>query len=324
MVLEANRAQPEPGVSIMRGKDGELPMVAMSISGEDSSGDLLRQEQRESFRYGLMTPFRGQTRTYSIKTLRSGAEHGFVEKIGDCNFKVISEYAFLTATIDRLYRSVYPGRATRNPELTTKRILQSLSHPRTILELILYGEEPVGYGIFPRLDIGGEPVLYSSRAILPEHIQEGLGTHILGRAIVQHRRESARRRPLHNGFLMTQRWESIKSLEGLKERDLVEKIQPIDEPFDEEGAKLLFIVHSQVRVNSRGIESTGRSRRELIEVGLNENLEIPKDGTRGSEIFHKIVNRPPEGAGVNLYDGDVVYVRFIIPEATEAEAISGK
>lgn len=266
--------------------------------------------------------FSGRTRSYTVKTFKSGAEHGFV-RVSAQQFQPIEEFAPLVGIIHNLYCDVYPERARRNPELTAQRILQSLSHPRTILELILCGEKPVGYGIFPKLDVGGEPVLYSSRAILAQHIQEGLGTHILGEAIVQARKESARckRRPLRSGFLMTQKWESIRSLEVLKERGLVGTIQPIDKPFDSEGEKLLFMVHSQMRINSTGIELTGRSRRELIEVGFNENAEIPREGTRGWEIFQKIVSRQPEGAGVNLFDGDVLYVRFTIsPEILSLEA----
>lgn len=287
---------------------------AMSTDRESSPRDVLGHESGSSTgkicNGGTLTNFSGKTRVYTVKTIKSGAEHGFVDKIDD-RFQIIPGYADLVKIVDGIHRDVYPDRARRNPELTTTRILRSLSNPRTILELLLYEGAPVGYGIFPRFDFG----MYSSRAILAKHVREGGGTYMLEKAIILQRKEGERwNRPLHDGFLMTQRWESIRSLEKLKEKGLVGKIQPIDEPFDAEGAALLFKAHSQVFVSSKGIELTGRSRGELSEVGYNENLDPPKEGTRASETFKKIVNRPPEGAGVNVFVGDVLYVRFTIPE----------
>lgn len=264
---------------------------------------------------GETTSFRGRTRLYTIRMFRSGSEHGFVTRIDEDNFKLNPELVPLVKTVDDLYQRVYPERTKRNPELTTKRILKSLSNPRTLLYLILHEGVAVGYGIFPRLDSDGESIFYSSRAILPEHVQEGAGTHILELGIRRHRKETTRlSRPLHDGFLMTQRWESIRSLEKLRDRGIIGKIQPIEEPFDERGVGLLYVVHAQVRVNSTGIDRTGRSRGELSEVGYNENLGAPRAGTKAEDIFNRITSNPPRGAGVNPFNGDVLYVRFTIPQ----------
>lgn len=215
-----------------------------------------------------------------------------------------------------LYAAVYPERARRNPELTTDRVLKSLSYPRTILMFALHEEVPVGYGIFPRLDIEGRPVLYSSRGYVLDHEREGIGTHVLERAIELHRRESARaRRPLFDGMLMTQNWYSIRSLEHLRDSGVIEKIQSLDEPYDDEGKIILYGVHSKVFVASTAIEDSGLSRGELREVGRNEAAIVPEEGTRAHEIYQKMVLRPPYGIGLSPHAGDVWYLRFTFPRA---------
>lgn len=303
-------------------------MIAENRNDHQCSSDCCSPNRKPPFKGGLITPFTGKTRVYSIKTIYSGSEQGFVKK-NDSGYKVNPGYECLVAIIDDLYRHVYPERAKRNPELTTERILKGLSYPRTILELILYEDIPVGYGGFPRLDIDGEPVLYSSRTILSEHVQEGVGTHILEKAIELQRKKAARThgRPLRNGMLMTQNYGSIRSLEILQERGAIERIQPIGEPFDQEGKRILYRVHSMVFVASDAIEATGCSRGELREVGINETAVSPKEGTRGWFVQQKMVLHPPYGAGINILAGDVLYVRYIIPERQnpqEAFILSGK
>lgn len=262
---------------------------------------------------GEVTHFSGKTKEYDIKTIKSGAFRAFVTGNELMGYEAVPDCKEVVETVDNLYRLVYPLRAKRNPELTTRRVLKSLSHPRTTLELILDEGEPVGYGVFPILDINGTPVLYSSRAILKEHTREGIGTHILEKVIESHKRASARtQKPLREGMLMTQKWESIRSLEELKMRGIIDKIQPFDEPYDQEGKRILFGVHSLMFVGSSGIEETGVSHAEVEEVGPNETATIPEEGSRGWQIQQKMVLHPPNGAGLNLQAGDMQYVRFTL------------
>lgn len=261
---------------------------------------------------------------YEIVTYRSGSEGSFVRKVENNGYSVDTECADLVETVRRLYIAVYPERARRNPTLTDLRIQKGLSYPRTVLELIKHRGVPVGYGIFPRFDIEGEPVLYSSRAIISTHEKEGLGTHILERAIAIHNTAVHRgqHRPLLEGMLMTQKWESIRSLEHLQERGVVDKIQPIGEDYDEQGKRILYGVHAKVFVSSAAIDERGVSKGELREVGMNEVIRFPQEGTRGYEIQQKLVNHPPYGLGLNLAAGDVVYVRFTLPRSIVAAAVS--
>ncbi len=269
------------------------------------------------------TSFTGKSRGgYEIETYKSGIEVCFVRKIDNNGYLTIPGCAGLVKVVRDLYIAVYPERARRNPDLTITRMMRSLSYPRTVLELVKYQGIPVGYGIFPRLDIDGEPVLYSSRALIAEHEREGLGTHILERAISFHRRATViGHKQLLEGMLMTQNWQSIRSLEHLQERGIVDKIQPIGEPFNEQGKRMLYGVHSRVFISSAAIEETGLSIGELREVGVNETVSPPQEGTRAWEIYETMVNRPPRGLGLNPYAGDVVYVRFTFPRSAAAAIV---
>lgn len=283
-------------------------------SPEGNNSGLVSPYGEPLFSGGISTAFNGKTKAYTVETYRSGSEHGFTRKTGEHIYQEIPEHSGLVATIGNLYREVYPGRFRRNPELTLERVSKSLSNPRTILELVRYQGVPIGYGIFPRLLIGidEEPVLYSSRAFTTEHEGEGLGTHVLERAIRLHKAEGARaRRPLRYGMLMTQNWYSLVTLEKLKEKGLIEKIQPFDEPLNK---RLLYGVHSLVFISSSAIEETGLSRGELVEVGPNETVAAPRYDTRAYVFYEKMTQRPPRGSGVNTNAGDVQYVGMVYPE----------
>ncbi|MBI4038698.1 hypothetical protein HY384_01950 [Candidatus Daviesbacteria bacterium] len=290
------------GVEVIRNGENDLPGMNPHPNPESP------------FKGGPASIFQGSTRLYEIQTIRSGSEHGFVEKT-NIGYEVIPGHEALVSIIDGLYRGVYPNRSKRNPELTTERVLKSLSYPRTILLLASYQREPVGFGIFPRFYIGDEPVLYSSRAILPEHEQEGLGTFFLKRGIELHQIACLRtKKPLLNGVLMTQSAYSVLSLENLRRDGIIEKIQPFEEPYDKEGKRILYGVHALVFVSSAAIEDTGVSRGELIEVGINEAFTTPTEGTRAWNRYLTMVLRPPAGVGMSPQAGDVVYTRFIIPK----------
>ncbi len=300
--MEMDGPQPEP-------KDLGLQPRLEGLESQDRPVPQFPKEET--------TFFRGRTRLYVVKMYRSGSDRVFVRKIDEEHFEIYPESLSLVEKHDANYRDVYPERARRNPIVTRNRILQGLSYPRTLqYEIYEQGTQiQAGDGTFTRMDAGPESFITSSRAIREEHVHEGIGTHILELAIRRHKREAVRRkRPLNEGFLMTQRWESIESLRKLKEKGIIDKIQPIDESFDEKGKRFLYIAHAQMRMKSTGIDLTGRSAGELIELGWNENLDIPEEGTEAKEIFDKMVLRPPRGAGVSFFNGDVLYVRWTMPD----------
>lgn len=268
------------------------------------------------FGRGVVTDFVGKNADlYTIETYKSGSENSFVKQVG-VGYIEAPGYDGLVATLMGIYEAVYPERTKRNPVLTLDRMIRTLSHPRTILEIIRHeGVIPVGYGIFPKLDVWGEPVFYSSRAIVLEHEGLGLGIHIFERAIELHRRVN---KLLHNGMFMTQNCYSIRTLEILRDKGVIEKIQSLGEPYGNEGKGILYGVHSRVWLASQAIEETGVSRGELREVGRNEAALVPEEGTRAREIYDKMVQHPPDGLGMNLAAGDVWYPRFTFPSSIVA------
>lgn len=262
---------------------------------------------------GQVSPFQGKTNFYEVYTFRSGTDSSFVTRATANEYVVMPSNRDLFIVFDALYRLVYPQRAAKDPVLTMRRMMKAFSHRRTIGELVLYEGMPVAGGIFPVFDINGEPTMYSTRYVLKEHENEGIGTHILERAISLHQRDSARRhQPMFNLGLMTQSWKSVLTLEHLKRRGIVEKIQPLDEPYDRAGKDILWGVHARVWVNSAAIDENGLSMGELSEVGENETVEPPRFGTRGWEIHESMVRRPPHGAGMIAKDGDVIYYRSLL------------
>lgn len=270
------------------------------------------------FEEGEVSEFQGEGNLYYIETYRTHNGSGFVKRVSESSYQDIPEFVGLVGLVRDLYEEVYPERSRKDPDLTTKRVLKSMSFPRTILMIAMHEQLPVGFGIFPRLDVRGEPVLYSSRGFVKEHEHHGLGTIFLERSIGQHRDESLRaHRSLTNGMLFSQNWYSLRSLEILKERGVIENIQsPIfDESYDEAGKHILYGIHSQVWVASASIEESGRSQGELRVVGPNEAATVPEEGTRAREIHDKMIFHPPYGLGINVGAGDVAFVRFTFPRS---------
>ena len=249
---------------------------------------------------GRETPFNGKTKVYTIKTFHSGRDR----------FMEMSEFAPLIDQATDLYLKVYP---TRDTDMSVERMKHSLSHPRTILMLAEHKGVPVGFGIFPRLLIGGEPVPYSSRAFLPEHEGQGLGPHTLGTAIELHQEEVARsHRIIHYGFLMTQ---NAFSIDTLRKIPSIGEIFPFDMRYniDRVAQYLLLGVHNQVYLASQGINTiTGVSEGELSEIGMNEAYK-PDRNHRAWKIHQEMVSSLLTGGlGMNRERGDVVYVGFRI------------
>lgn len=260
--------------------------------------------QHNPFIGTTVSSFDGKTKTYEIVTLRSGNNrNGFLDR--DCTA--------LLDTVTDLYFRVYPD---RDRVISADRMKHSLSHPRTILTLVKHKDVPVGYGIFPRLNIEIRPrvtesVLYSSRAFLPEHTGGGIGTHVLDEAIRMHREELTRsHRQLRWGALMTQTPLSPLTLEKVPD---IENIYPFRERFNtnRDAQVLLLGVHKAVFMHSQGIDTaTGVSRGELREIGMNDTWRPRSDQGRVWEIYQEMVSPPPKGLRMNREAGDVVYVLF--------------
>lgn len=261
---------------------------------------MVQTERKSLFERRGVVAFQGKTKNYCIETQMTPNGHVFTDT---------PEYSGLVEVVTNLYLAVY---ANRDRDISIERMRKSLSHPRTILELATYKGNPVGFGIFPRLIISGEQVLYSTRAFKEDHEGEGLGTHVLSEAIRLHQGESAKaHRSLRWGALMTQNPLSVLTLRKL---DLIELIYPFDALYggkNRQAQSLLLGIHKAVYMSSRGIDTiTGVSKGELSEIGMNETYRPSREHTRAWEIFQKMISPAPDGFGMNREAGDVVYVLF--------------
>lgn len=252
--------------------------------------------------FPTVEPFPGKAANYRVEAYYSDKSNRFTD---------MPEYSELVDTVTGLYLGVYP---TRDREISIDRMRRSLSHPRTILMLARHQGNPVGFGIFPRFFIDGEPILYSTRAFMPEHEGQGLGTHVLNRAIMLHQEiVTGMHRSLRWGVLMTQNAFSIVTLKRLQESGRVGKIYPVDELYNEnrDAQSILLAVHREVYMHSLGIDTfTGVSRAELKELGMNEAYRPNREHRDAWEIHQRMVSSRPDGWGMNRERGDVVYVTF--------------
>ncbi|OGE64513.1 hypothetical protein A3I48_03575 [Candidatus Daviesbacteria bacterium RIFCSPLOWO2_02_FULL_36_7] len=283
--------------------NNELDVIRAPSSVSFSHSDREQGPRLEAellFSGGVAVLFRGKDRDYQIEIYRSGCtKDGFLG---------LPEYSGLEEIVRGLYLGIYPD---RDRDLSIARMKQGLSHPRTILELVRYEGVPVGFGIFPRLLVSGEPVVYSSRAFELEHEGQGLGTHVLKEAIRLHQESLAKsHRSLRWGALMTQNALSVLTLQKIP---MVE----IDYPFrrlfseDREAQSLMLGVHREVYLSSLSIDTTtGVSRGELRELGMNEAYRPNRDHQKAWAIHQRMVSLPPHGFGMNREAGDVVYVLF--------------
>lgn len=250
---------------------------------------------------GVSTVFQGRTKEYCIETYSTTNGHSFTD---------MSEYSGLIDTVTDLYLSIYPN---RDRNISIERMKKSLSYPRTIVMLARYEEQSVGFGIFPRMLITGEPVLYSTRAFQKEHEREHMGSHTLSKAIRIHQEESQKgHRVMRYGVLMTQNAYSVTSLARIP---CIDRVLPFKgERYSKypQAKYYMLRVHSEVMLNSRTIETdTGVSRGELSELGMNE-VRPDRSEEAAWAIHQEMVLPYPEGLNMNREGGDVVYVTFEI------------
>lgn len=286
----------------------------MSQTIEAGSGNIKGQSDAESlFIGGTVTQFRGKTRFYTIETYYNGNRTAFTE---------MSEYFGLVNLVTALYLEIYPN---RDKDLAEARMEQGLSHPRTRLDLLLHEGNPVGYGISSRFFIDGEPVVYISRAIQEKHGGENAGTYFVNSAVQWHQEESMRsHRQLHWLALMTQNPLSVLTLE---KSPYIDRIFPFGERYNSkrnrEAQSLMLGVHQKVYMFSRGINtSTGVSKGELRELGMNENFRPSREHPRALAIYQEMIS--PEGLDMNREAGDEVYVlaRIKRPDPVDAVAMT--
>ncbi len=260
---------------------------------------------RPLFAGGVVTFFKGKTNEYCVETYTTPNGNGFTS---------MSEYSDLVEAVTALYLGVY---SNRDKDISIERMKRSLSHPRTILELVTHQGIPVGFGIFPRLliEVGEppyrEPVIYSTRAFEKDYEGDGLGTHVLDRAIQLHQEQSLKgHRLVRYGALMSQNPLSVYTLEGL---DYVEQIWPFGERYEKNTTpqSIMLGIHHKVRMSSLSINTqTGVSEGELSEIGENNTWRPSREPKRVWDIHQEMVHRPPDGLGMNREAGDVVYVTY--------------
>lgn len=275
-------------------------MLARNAEGEPrDSRNIIPSSTRPLFKGGVVVDVPGKTKDYTIETHHSKGGNRLA-------FTNMPEYSGLVDTLTNLYLDVYPN---RNRKISIERMKKTLSHPRTIVMLARHEGIPVGFGVFPKLLIYGDPVIYSSRAFKRRHESQGLGTYILREAIEEHRRESLRaHRSLRWVAFMTQNPYSELTAEKLPD---IEENYPFGKRYNKSAEATWYMlgVHHQVYLSSLGIDTvTGVSRGELREIGINERGRPDRKHKRAWEIYQEMVSPPPEGLGMNREAGDVVYV----------------
>lgn len=242
---------------------------------------------------GEVTRFPGKTKGYDIEAYLSNG----------IPFTRLPYCETLIHRAKALYLAVYPN---RHKETSERRVALGLSHQRTILQFARYNGEDVGLGIFPRFYVDGKPSVYSSRAVLLEHEGEGVGTHMLDKAVYLHQVAIGRDRFIAFVVFMSQNPASFASARKLA---CFEKDFPFGEGFeqDRDAQNAMLEGHRLFRFKSQSIDTdTGVSRGELRELGPNESFK-PREGTSSFVIFKRMVSQPPYGFGVNREGGDVVW-----------------
>lgn len=257
-----------------------------------------------------ISSYQGRNNLYTTETYNSGnARNGFMG---------IPEAANLVTDARDVYLQTYPS---RDRQMSIERVERNLSHPRIFLTLIKHEDILVGIGIFPRLFIDGDSVLYSSRAIVPEHEREGLGPYILDLAMQYHDEELAKSHTrLRYGVLFTQNPASVVSLQRAPRADNIFPFlhKEAGDKFagryriGSKEQRIMNAVYNISSMYSTGITNlTGVSKRELWEVGMNENFRPDRESSTWP-IYLEMVGAVPEGLEMNREAGDVVYVTYAI------------
>jgi|SRR3989344_4622463 len=235
--------------------------------------------------------FQGKSRGYTIERY----------VVTDPNRRDLTEIAIAVSLF------TYPN---RDKELLTERVIQGLSHPRTVLQIARYEGNPVGTAVLRKITFNvGAParrkrVGYSSRAIVEEHEGEWLGTMFLEEGV---KAQDEDVNPIDAIALMTQNVQSFLTLRRAKRRlDFEGSIRPFERLYRGRTPEdLLLSVHKEVRLASDEIRLwNGVSVGELKELGSNERIYRPERGTEAAHYDDLMVKT----WGVNKGRGDVVYL----------------
>ncbi len=252
----------------------------------------------ESLQKGEVTSFQGKSTTYTVETYKSDRIKGFTQ---------MPDYNELVEVVTDLYLNRYPQRG-REPSID--RVRRSMSHPRTILLLARQQGVPIGFGIFSRLYLSREPILYASPVFQEDQEDEGLEMEVLNKAIQLHEEDVATSyRFIRFGVLTTQNPFLVGRLEQLP---AIETIFPFHQRYNKnpEAQKIMLEVHRKVMINSQSIYTeTGVSKGELLEIEINETYRPRRVNKRIWEIYQEMVS-PPPGLDMNRERGDVVYITF--------------
>ncbi|MBI3103959.1 hypothetical protein HYZ05_03380 [Candidatus Daviesbacteria bacterium] len=267
----------------------------------------------ESPSYPIEIPFQGSrdNKPYIWEVHNSGATRTGFLGIPECRELVEN-------IVPGLYLKTYPY---RDQAMASARVTMTLSHPRSILMLARYEDEYVGYGVFPRLVIRGDSVVYSSRAFTAAHEGQGLGTNALDQVIKIHNDELRRlhQKPLAYGALYTG---SPVSLASIVRSENTDNVRPL---FRREGLKgggryvmlsgpqrVVKEIHSLFLPNTTSLNNlTGVCRGELRDIGPNQSY-IPGRSVLADQIYGEMISTYPDGLDMNIPQGDVVIVVYDI------------
>lgn len=229
-------------------------------------------------------------------------------------------------TVPGLYLDVY---SYRNEAMARARVTMSLSHPYTFLLMARDREtrEYLGYGVFPRLEVGEKSVIYSSRAFTAPNEGRNLGTDALDVAIALHNYDVATpdqdQEPLSHGALYTGNPASVASIVRSENTANVRPLRArvglpkgggryelLSDPL-----QVVKEVHTRFMPNTIVLKNTtGVCKGELWGIGPNRSYQ-PGRSSLVDEIYAEMVSSEDNsGLDMNLDQGDVVVVVYdIVP-----------
>ena len=277
----------------------------------------------EAYSYPIEVSFQGRGRSYTWKVHYSGSsKNGF---LGMPGYKDLTD-----RIVPELYMNTYPY---RDEAMSRARVTMTLNQQRTFLMLARdENMDYVGYGVFPRLLVGTNYVMYSSRAFIEEHEGQGLGTDGLNLAMGLHNEDLRRsHQKLVYGALYTGNPVSLASVVRANNTD---NIRPLRKQLEDEDLRkgggsyqmlsvpiqVVKAIHAQFLPNTTELNNiTGVCRGELWGLGPNRSYVAGRSALV-DKIRDEMVSR--NRLNMNLDQGDVVIVVYDIDAAAGIEELT--
>lgn len=212
-----------------------------------------------------------------------------------------------------LYSKVYPY---RDPNLSLERVVNMLSHPRTLLMMAKFEGQYVGFGVFPRFEMEECDVMYSSRGVVQPHEAYQIGPRFLDLGIQMHNEELRKDgRRIEYVALYTQNPVSAASADSAEYMD---NIRPFRRSLNKAGGlyvprsvpqRIMHRLSAEVLTNTTEVNLiTGVCTSELADLGPNQSY-VPGKSGRVDGIFDEMTNEDlDKGLGMKVEKGDVVIV----------------